>query len=147
METKLNSDHSHTLWASWRAPDSERHFLLSPVMGQAIGRSLGTAQRKGEGECYTPFCSQFWLWKTQDSTSLLSRELETKSSDIRLRILSINPLDSDLLRSLEGLGCYQQKEHAQPQTQKTEFIHPWPGGKVWLQVRTGKSVQQVHCEG
>ena len=46
-----------------------RHFLLSPVMGDAKGRGLGTAQRKGEGECNTHFCSQFWLWKTQDSSS------------------------------------------------------------------------------
>lgn len=126
METKLNSDRSHTLWASWRTPDSDEAFPALPSNGRCHRQRLGTAQRKGEGECNTPFCSQFWLWKTQDSSSLLSGELETKSSDIRLRILSINPLDSDLLRSLEGLGCYQPKEYAQPQTQNTEVSNLSP---------------------
>lgn len=90
-------------------------------MRKAEAWELHKGRGRGSVTLTSALSSGFGRHKT---LPLLSGELEIKSSDIRLRILSINPLDSDLLRSLEGLGCYQQKEYAQPQTQKTEVSHP-----------------------
>ena len=49
METKLNSDHSHTLWASWRAPDSEEAFPAFPSNGTSDRQKLGNCTKEGGG--------------------------------------------------------------------------------------------------
>lgn len=101
---------------------------------------------RGAGECNTPFCSHFWLSKTQDSSTLLSGELETKSGDIRLRILSINPLDLDLLRSPEGPGCYHQKQHARPHTHRRQKSSiPGQEGRSGFRSETEQASQYSKC--